>query len=253
MYITNNKVIFYWTILIFNLCISSCNDHPEPKEIIQEKEVMEEVQNDTAIHQLEEKILGLTQKNNSEKQTIKSLNSQVRLLHAENDDLKTTIHQKNAIISKLTTKDQPQIAGNELQIRLLIQNLNKAWVDLPRSESTDEFLALFLPQFAVSMVSIRLDDKAEVKTLDRNEFAALLEKVRKRDNLTIQIGNVNFVYFNGRNNLYSIVYTAILRSYEDEVASMDRSFVATITVKKHEGQWLIGKYSWAAMHQDLKQ
>ena len=86
----------------------------------------------------------------------------------------------------------------------------------------------------------------------KEEFTDMLNEVRKRNDFSIQIGNVDYVYFDGRKDIYSIVYTAILRSYQDEVPVVDRSFVATVTVKREDNKWKIGKYSWTSLGHDLK-
>ena len=90
-----------------------------------------------------------------------------------------------------------------------------------------------------------------VKTMFKKEFNEMLNEVRKRKDFAVQIGNVDYVYFDGRKDIYSIVYTAIIRSYQDQIAVLDRSFVATVTVKRVEGKWKIGKYSWSSMGHEL--
>ena len=227
------------------------------KEVVVEKIVTESVDSaaiineDTTITYLEEEVLGLTKKNEEEQHTVNTLHHKVKELNEDNDSLKTVINQKDQVIKTLATSSQEKISQNELQIRGVVQNLNNAWVNLPGSKNTDEFLSLFLPDFGVSMVSIGIDDKASIKMLYKDEFTKLLNNVRKTEGLTIQIGNVDFLYFDGRNDVYSIVYKAVLRSYQDEVANMDRSFSATVTLKKVDGQFKIGKYSWVSMGHKL--
>lgn len=244
--------------LVISLTISSCaGDEETVHEVIVEKTVIESVdsaaiiENDTTVAQLEGEVLGLTKQHNEEKQNVSHLNHQVKGLKTENDSLRTEINQKNRVIKNLATAKQKPITQEELQIRAVIQNLNTAWMELPGSKNNDAFLSLFLPNFAVSMVSIGLDDKAEVKMMIGDEFASFLDEVRKLKGFTLQIGNVDYVYFDGRNDVYSIVYTAILRSYKDEKPVMDRSFAATITLKRADNQWKIGKYSWASMGHKL--
>jgi regulator of replication initiation timing len=250
------KLIFS-SLLVF--AFSSCSEpKAETKEVIIEKTVVKEVDsaaiaNDNPeMAKLQEEVLGLNKETEAEKQTISNLNSEVKSLNQENDSLKTSINQKDNIIRKLAAPDAHKISNEELQIRSLMQYLNNAWVNLPGANNTDYFLDLFLPEFSVSMLSVGIDDKAVVRTMDKADFTGMLNDVRKRKNFSIQIGNVDYVYFDGRNNIYSIVYTAILRSYQDEVPVMDRSFVATVTVKKVDDKWKIGKYSWAAMGHELK-
>ncbi len=88
--------------------------------------------------------------------------------------------------------------------------------------------------------------------MHKEEFSEMLAEVGSKENFTIQIGNVDYVYFDGRKDIYSVVYTAILRSYENEVPVIDRSFVATVTVKRIDSKWKIGKYSWVSMGHSLK-
>lgn len=246
------------TVSFLNSCTEESTD---VKEVIVEKTVVETVvesvdsaailESDPNVAILQEEVLGLNKKNQSEKQTIASLNSDVKKLNIENDSLRTSIHQKDNVIQNLAAPNQKKITTEELQIRALIQNLNNAWINLPASKNNDEFLTLFLPEFAVSMVSIGLDDEANVKMLYNEEFSQFLNDLRKKEGFTIQVGNVDYVFFDGRRDVYSIVYTAILRSYQNEVPVMDRSFSATVTVKRVDGNWKIGKYSWASMGHQL--
>jgi len=94
------------------------------------------------------------------------------------------------------------------------------------------------------MTSIGVDDKADVRMMIPNEFEEYANKIRKLKNTSLLVGNVNYIYTQGRDYIYSIVYTAILRIYQDDVATEDKSIVSTVTVKKEKGQWKIGKYSW---------
>lgn len=237
--------------------LTSCAE-PETKEVVIEKTVVQEVDSgkianeNPDIKQLQKEVLGLSEEAKAEKQTIKKLNKEVKDLQTKNDQLRSEINHKNRVISSLTTKNQKKISREELEIRSLMQDLNSAWMKLPGVENTDYFLDLFLPEFEVSMVSIGIDDKATVKTMRKEEFSGMLKEVSKKEDFTIQIGNVDYVYFDGRNEIYSVVYTAILRSYENEVPVVDRSFVATVTVKRVENQWKIGKYSWVSMGHSLK-
>lgn len=245
------------SVVFASVLISSCASDSE-NEIIIEKTVVQNVdsaaimEGDTTVSYLEDEVLGLTQQNEEEKQTIKGLNQKIQKLNSENDNLKTSINQKNKVIEGLANEKQKPIGNDELHARALVQSLNEAWVALPGAKNTDAFMTLFLPEFAVSMVSVGIDDKADVQMLYKDDFIQLLNRVRTRENLALQIGNVDFVYFDGRNDIYSIVYTAILRSYVDDVATVDRSFVATVTVKKLDGEFKIGKLSWASMGHDLQ-
>lgn len=255
--ITKSKAILIGGAL-FTSFMYSCSEEPtEPKEIIVEKTVVQEVDsaeiasNNPEMEKLHQEVLGLSEENKQEKQEVSHLNSQIKELNKENDSLKTSINQKDKIIAKLAAPEQKHITDDELHIRSLIQYLNNAWVNLPGANSTDYFIDLFLPEFSVSMVSVGIDDKATVKTMFKEEFTDMLNQVRKRKNFSIQIGNVDYVYFNGRNDIYSIVYTAVLRSYQDEVPVADRNFVATVTVKRVDGKWKIGKYSWSSMGTEL--
>ena len=246
------------SLILLTTLMVQCTEPPvTEKEVIVEKIVTESVDSaaiiseDTTVAYLEEEVLGLTQENEQEKHTVNSLHQKVKSLNHENDSLKTVVNQKEQVIKTLATKNQPKISHDELEIRGVIQELNNAWINLPGSKNTDDFLSLFLPDFGVSMVSVGIDDQASVKMLYKEEFDKLLNNVRKKEGLTIQIGNVDYLFFDGRNDIYSIVYTAILRSYQDEVANVDRSFSATVTLKKVDNQWKIGKYSWVSMGHKL--
>ena len=244
-------------ITLTTLMVQCTDPTTTEKEVIVEKIVTESVDSaaiiseDTTIAYLEDEVLGLTQENQQEEHTINSLHSTIKGLNHDNDSLKTVINQKENAIKTLATSKQVKISHEELEVRGLIQELNNAWVNLPGSENTDDFMALFLPDFGVSMVSVGIDDEASVKMLYKDEFEKLLNTVRVKEGLTIQIGNVDYLFFDGRNDIYSIVYTAILRSYKDEVANEDRSFSATVTVKRVDNQWKIGKYSWVSMGHKL--
>jgi len=244
-------------ITLTTLMVQCTDPTTTEKEVIVEKIVTESVDSaaiiseDTTIAYLEDEVLGLTQENQQEEHTINSLHSTIKGLNHDNDSLKTVINQKENAIKTLATSKQVKISHEELEVRGLIQELNNAWVNLPGSENTDDFMALFLPDFGVSMVSVGIDDEASVKMLYKDEFEKLLNTVRVKEGLTIQIGNVDYLFFDGRNDIYSIVYTAILRSYKDEVANVDRSFSATVTVKRVDNQWKIGKYSWVSMGHKL--
>lgn len=245
-------------VVLFSMFMVQCSEPKATETVVVLEEIVTEsvdsaaiISEDTTISYLEEEVLGLTQKNEEEQHTVNTLHSQVKILNKNNDSLKTVINQKEQVIKTLASSHQEKISRDELEIRGVVQDLNNAWVNLPGSENTDEFLSLFLPDFGVSMVSIDIDDKASDKMLNQDEFTQLLDNVRKTDGLTIQIGNVDFLYFDGRNDVYSIVYKAVLRSYQDEVANMDRSFSATITLKRVDGQFKIGKYSWVSMGHKL--
>lgn len=242
-------------VLLFSLIACSEND---PKKIVIEKTVIKDVDSVAIVNEnpemakLQKEVLGLSNETQVEKQTIVKLNTQVKTLRKDQDSLRTLLNQKDNVIKQLAVSKQHEISEDELQIRALVQYLNKAWMSLPGAGTSDYFLDLFSPEFTVSMLSIGMDDDGIVKTMNKDEFKKMLDGVRKRDDFTIQIGNVDYVYFNGRKDLYSIVYTAILRSYQNEVPVNDKSFVATVTVKRLDGKWKIGKYSWTSMGHDLQ-
>jgi len=152
----------------------SCTDDANPvTEVVVEKTVIQNVDSakiissDTTVTFLESEVLGLTDENKKEKQLVSFLNGQVKSLNKENDSLRTDINQKKQAIKGLANAKQKPISHEELGARALIQDLNTAWVSLPGAENTDAFMSLFLPDFAVSMVSVGIDDQAEVKMLYR--------------------------------------------------------------------------------------
>ena len=240
------------SVLVFS--IVGCEEStPEVEEVIVEKVVVENVDsaeiiaNDTSYIHMESELEGLSEENKKERQTISYLNKQVNSQQVENDSLMTVIHHKDDVISKLAVSKQEHISDIELHARAFVQNVNMAWKNLPGSSSNDEMLQYYLPSYGVSMVSVGLDEKAEVGMMYPEEFAKKLNGIRKKDGLSIQIGNVNFLYFDGTDNVYTIVYKAIFRVYENDVPKSDRAIVATITAKRVDGEFKIGKYSWVSM------
>lgn len=240
------------SVLVFSFV--GCEEStPEVEEVIVEKVVVENVDsaeiiaNDTAYVQMESELEGLTEENKKERQTVSYLNKQVNSQQAENDSLMTVIHHKDNVISNLAASNQEKISDIELHARAFVQNVNMAWKNLPGAPNNDEMLQYYLPNYGVSMVSVGLTEKAEVGMMYPEEFVKKLNGIRKTDGLTIQIGNVNFLYFDGEDDVYTIVYKAIFRVYQDDVPTSDRAIVATITAKKVDGEFKIGKYSWVSM------
>lgn len=248
------RVFSFFFIALF----SSCNEEQEPNTIVVEKTIVESVdsaaivKNDTVVAHMENDILGLASSNSENKKEISELHKEVKVLKTENDSLKTLVHLKNDVIAKLITPKQVTISKNELEIRALVQNLNTAWGKLIGAENSDAITSLFLPNYAVSMTSIGIDDKGDVRMMLPEEFVQYANKIRKLENTSLLVGNVNYIYFEGREDVYSIVYSAVLRIYKDNVAIEDKSMVATLTVKKVDNQWKIGKYSWVTMGNELK-
>jgi len=247
-------VLFFIFISFF----SSCNDEKKPETIIVEKTIIESVDSsairddDPEKAEMESDILGLASKSEKEEKEIKELHKEIKDLKTENDDLKTRNNHQADVINVLATEKNPTISDDELNIRSLIQNLNNAWSNIIGAEDISELTNLFLPSYAVSMTSIGMDDKAAVRMMMPDEFEKYANSVRKLSNTSLLVGNVNFVYFQRRDGVYSIVYSAVLRIYKDDVATEDKSIVSTVTVKKLDNQWKIGKYSWVSLGDEIK-
>ena len=230
---------------------------PKTEEIIIEKTVIESVDS-TAIRnsdpsktQMEDDILGLASKNKQEEVEIKNLHKEIKKLKTENDDLKTRNNLQADVIGTLANEDSQPIPNDELQVRGLIQNLNEAWGSIIGAKDISSITNLFLPNYAVSMTAIGIDDKADVRMMLPEEFEQYANKIRKLKNTSLLVGNVNYIYAQGRDDIYSVVYTAVLRVYKDDVATEDKSIVATVTAKKIDGQWKIGKYSWVSLGNEI--
>jgi len=231
---------------------------PKTEEIIIEKTVVESVDsaairnNDPSKIEMEDDILGLASKNEQEEVEIKNLHKEIKKLKTENDDLKTRNNLQADVIGTLASEDSKPIPNDELQVRGVIQKLNDAWGSIIGAKNINSITNLFLPNYAVSMTSIGIDDKADVRMMLPEEFEQYANKIRKLKNTSLLVGNVNYIYAQGRDDIYSVVYTAVLRVYKDDVATEDKSIVATVTAKKVDGQWKIGKYSWTSLGNEIK-
>ena len=237
--------------------ISSCNE-TDPETVIVEKTVVESVDSsairndDPEKAEMENDILGLASKSEQEEKEIKELHKEIKALKTENDELKTRNNYQADVINVLATEKNPAISDDELNVRALVQSLNNAWGHIIGADDISELTNLFLPSYAVSMTSIGIDDKADVRMMTPNEFEDYANSIRKLKNTSLLVGNVNFVYFQGREGVYSIVYSAVLRIYKDDVATEDKSIISTVTVKQVDGQWKIGKYTWVSLGDEVR-
>lgn len=253
----NNFNLFKITLTIAVIAtISSCNE-TESETVVVEKTVVESVDSsairneDPKKAEMENDILGLASKSEKEEKEIKELHKEVKDLKTENDDLKTRNNHQADVINVLAKENNPAISDDELNVRALVQNLNEAWGHIIGADDISELTNLFLPSYAVSMTAIGMDDKADVRMMMPEEFEKYANSIRKLSNTSLLVGNVNFIYFQGREGVYSIVYSAVLRIYKDDVATEDKSIVSTVTVKKVDGQWKIGKYSWVSLGDEV--
>lgn len=241
--------------LITLFILNSCQTETPPvaeKEIetiteIQEVDSSEIVEEDSSFIALQEEVLGLSDENKADEKQIDELHADIKYLQTENDSLKTSLNQKNKVISTLLNEKNHPISQNEMEIRGLIQNLNKGWSTLIGAKDNTALTSLFLPSYAVSMVSVDMKDQAQVKMMLPDEFEQFANSIRKLKDVSMILGNVDYIYFDGREDVYSIVYNAVIRIYRDGKASEDRKMVATVTVKRSEGEWKIGKYSWVTL------
>lgn len=210
-----------WILPLFILCtLLSCNQDSNERELEQVKK-----------NYTEQLMLGT------------QYQIEIRQQHIQIDSLKSAINHLEQQLAQSSPK-APALSQEEKEIRQMVHQMHKSWIDLVNNKNPQEILQYYFPSYIVNQVDINTNSQGRVVAYSEQSYPEFLEEIINRKDFSVSFGDVTFLDVEVKGGeFYNVAYKCQMKQYKKGLLREDSKVMVTITGRKITDNWKIGSYS----------
>lgn len=210
-----------WILPLFILCtLLSCNREVNEKEIEQLKSKY-----------TEQLMLGT------------QYQIEIHQQHIRIDSLKSVINHLEQQLLQAGPKTRV-LSREEKEIRQMVHQMHKSWIDLVNNKNPQEILQYFFPSYIVNQVDINTNSQGRVVAYSEQSYPDFLEEIINRKDFSVSFGDVSFLDAEVKDGeFFNIAYKCHMKQYRKGLLRESSKVMVTITGRKITDSWKIGSYS----------
>lgn len=210
-----------WILPLFILCtLLSCNQDSNERELEQVKK-----------NYTEQLMLGT------------QYQIEIHQQHIRIDSLKSVINHLEQQLLQAGPKTRV-LSREEKEIRQMVHQMHKSWIDLVNNKNPQEILQYFFPSYIVNQVDINTNSQGRVVAYSEQSYPDFLEEIINRKDFSVSFGDVSFLDAEVKDGeFFNIAYKCHMKQYRKGLLRESSKVMVTITGRKITDSWKIGSYS----------